>query len=276
MVTARRLRARYTPLMDESGEWWQAFFLSGQYRLEEHVADPERTKREADFIQKELDLRPGERVLDLCCGVGRHSHELAGRGFGVVGVDFTPASLVTAAGNGGSFVRGDMRRVPLRCAFDAAFNVFTSFGYFDDERDHQLVLNEVGRLLRPGGRFLLDVMNPYWLARVFERRLWYELPDGYLLHDSRMDFLRGRVCTDWTFVRGAERQTFPTSIRLFTMAELAVMLDRAGLSVVATYGNFTGEPLSLRCEISGMIGISNEFWIPNCSTSFLRAPWPKR
>jgi SAM-dependent methyltransferase len=231
--------------MDPSGEWWQSFFLSGQYRLEEHVSDPERTKREVDLIQKGLGLEPGDRVLDLCCGIGRHSAALSLRGIEVVGVDFTPASLVTAAYGGGRYVRGDMRHIPLRGAFDAAFCVFTSFGYFEDDADHQLVIDEVGRLLKPGGRFLLDVLNPHSLARRFTEQMWSELPDGFLLNANKLDLVRGRSLCDWTFVRGTERHTFPTSIRLFTVPELARMMSVAGLDLVETYGNFLGEPLSL-------------------------------
>jgi SAM-dependent methyltransferase len=227
-------------------DWWREFFLSGQYRLEEHT-DEERTTREADFLVTALALTEGERVLDLCCGVGRHSNELARRGMQVVGVDFTPSYLSRAAeaGTPARFVRGDMRRVPIRGPFDAIFNVFSSFAYFDSEEQDALVIHEVARLLSPGGRFLLDVINPFCLARRFQSRMWTRMAEDVLLQANEMDLVGGCTRCEWTFVRGGARETYTSSIRLYTVPELQRMLNDAGLFVTALYGNFKCEELSL-------------------------------
>src|SRR5262249_31333874 len=128
--------------------------------------DDERTKREVDFVVERLELAPPARVLDVGCGPGRHSLELARRGVEGVGGDLSTRSIeaarAAAADDGldASFTRLDARELAFDAEFDAAINVFTSVvGYFDDEADNQRVVDAVARALRPGGSFLIDTTN---------------------------------------------------------------------------------------------------------------------
>src|SRR5207237_6807952 len=116
-----------------------------------------------DFVVSALELAPGARVLDLACGHGRHSARLARRGFDVTGLDVSASSLELARETepAAEYVEGDMRELPFEDAsFDAAINLFTAFGYFDDEAADQRVLHEVARVLRSGASFLLDTVHP--------------------------------------------------------------------------------------------------------------------
>lgn len=125
----------------------------------------EDTPTEVEQVITLLGVEPGAHVLDLCCGVGRHSLELARRGFCVTGVDRTQPYLdraskqAEAEGLEVEFVHSDMRTFCRPDAFHAVVNLFTSFGYFEDpEDDRQVVLN-VYRSLKAGGVFLVEMMG---------------------------------------------------------------------------------------------------------------------
>src|SRR5206468_11908124 len=164
----------------------------------------ERADQQTEFVVSALELARGARVLDLACGHGRHSARLARRGFDVTGLDVSASSLELARETepAAEYVEGDMRKLPFEDAsFDAAINLFTAFGYFEDEADDARVLHEVSRVLRPGGSFLIDTINPPGLFGVYRNRYWDRLDDGtLLLEEHDYDVLRGRTNTAWTLI----------------------------------------------------------------------------
>ena len=123
--------------------WWQSFF--DDWYLDNWI-DPasyaDRTAGEVDFLVEAMALAPGARVLDSCCGEGRHSRELARRGFRTVGVDQSAESLERARQSARDlpFHHLDLRAMPFEHEFDAAINLFTAFGYMSDE-DNQTAMN---------------------------------------------------------------------------------------------------------------------------------------
>ncbi len=129
--------------------------------------------------------------------------------------------------------------------FDAAVNVYSSFGYFADSSDDERVLARVARALVPDGRFLIDTINPIALARVFRPKDWRAFADGTLLLEEHWyDHLRGRGEAVWTFVRpDGKRSDLRHSMRVYTAAELAHMLERAGFSVDGAWGSWDGGEL---------------------------------
>src|SRR5206468_5375646 len=123
-------------------------------------------------------------VLDLCCGPGRHSLEFARHGFQVTGVDRTAryldAARAAATGEGLTveFVQGDMPHFQRPAAFDVALNLFTSFGYFEDEAEDLCVLRHLHTSLKPGGQVLLEMAGKEPLARDFQLALGIGTPDA--------------------------------------------------------------------------------------------------
>ena len=134
-----------------------------------------------EFISAELPLPPHARILDLCCGPGRHAVELALQGFVVVGLDLNERYIALARRLAArervaaQFVVGDMRRLPFTSCFDAVINVGTSFGFFDAAADDRAVIAEVARVLRPGGIFLLEMGNRDYYLKYFSARDWLRL-----------------------------------------------------------------------------------------------------
>src|SRR5262245_19352782 len=144
----------------DGAPWWTTFFHGVALDLWRAAVSPEATRAQADELARLLDLAPGERVLDVPCGNGRLTLELARRGFPAAGVDLAGEFVAEArehARRDGLAVRveqADMRALPWRDEFDAAFCTGNSFGYFDDD-GHLAFARAVRGALRPGGRFVL-------------------------------------------------------------------------------------------------------------------------
>lgn len=233
--------------------WYKEFF--GQPYLETYqpVLTPERTIREADFIQKTLALPPGSRILDLCCGHGRHLIELASRGYQMTGLDLNPLFLDIArqeAERRGLEVRlelRDMRDIPFVEEFDGVINVFTSFGYLESDDEDQKVLDGVTRALNSHGLFLIELMHRDRLARIFQPRGWYETETGLkVLEERSFDPLTGRSdARHITIYPDGTIREMCHSVRIYTLTELVEMLTRAGLGIEATYGDVDGSPFTL-------------------------------
>jgi cyclopropane fatty-acyl-phospholipid synthase-like methyltransferase len=179
--------------MSDARTWWETFFGGPWGDLQAQGYPAERTRAEADFIVSALALAPGARVLDIPCGEGRHSIELAARGYAATGVDFNARALALAENNASArgvhveFVRADMRDFAAQARFDAASCFFGSFGYFGDDENLRFAAN-VARALVPGGRFLIDTQVTESLFPRFQERRWDYLPDGTrVLEECRYD-----------------------------------------------------------------------------------------
>jgi len=225
-------------------EWWATAFDELYLRLFETMLGPERTEREVMGSRVMLGLRPGDRILDLCCGQGRHAVPLARAGYRVAGLDHSAYLLDQArqraaqVGAGVQWVQGDMRCLPWGERFDACLNLFTAFGYFDDEEDNQQVLHEVCRILKPGGKLLLDLSNrDYYLLRWLPRS-WQRREGALVLEETDFDPLICRFTVTFTWIEGNHRQSISHSVRYYTAPEIEAMLWAAGLVPQAIYGDF--------------------------------------
>jgi SAM-dependent methyltransferase len=229
-------------------DWYRAVFADDWLALAGQLHSPEGTAAEVEFVVRALALSPGNRVLDVPCGHGRHAVELARRRLRVTGVDLSEPSLALAraaaaeAGVAVSLHHADMRDLPWVGEFDAAVNLFSSFGYLEDEAQDQRALGAIARALAPGGRLLMEMANPTWVLRHFEPRRWDALPDGLLhLADNEYDAATGRITTRWTFVRpDGSRGGFSFRLRAYTAPELTRMLVAAGLEQDGVWGGLDG------------------------------------
>ncbi len=205
---------------------------------------------EVEQVVSLLGLRHGEKVLDMPCGPGRHSVELLRRGFAVTGVDRTVRYLDearrAAEGISGAaeWVRADMREFRREGAFDAAINLFTSIGYFEDPFDDMRVLRNFHASLRPGGRLLIDIMGREVIARIFREKDWRELPDGSIFLEERRAVRNWtRIANRWLFIRpDGARYESRHELRLFSGQELEMLLREAGFATVRIVGSYAGVP----------------------------------
>jgi SAM-dependent methyltransferase len=227
--------------------WYETFFDTDEWLLLATTRDPERTEHEAAFVASHLPA--GARVLDLACGTGRVTAPLVARGFEVSGLDLSQRALAVAleAVPGADFRNGDMRDLPWPDAsFDAVVNLWTAFGYFETQAEDERALAEIARVLKPGGRFVLDTANAVGLMRMFRSQGWQELADGtFFLENRSYDVPSGRMTAEWTFVKDGVTTELAFEHRLYSAAEYAALFRGAGLDPVGWYGDFDGGPLTI-------------------------------
>jgi SAM-dependent methyltransferase len=231
--------------------WWDIYFDEWYLRMFEATLSAERTAQEVTGVISLLDLEAGARILDLCCGQGRHALPLAQAGYEVTGLDrstFLLKEARRAAADAQTvvhWVRGDMRWLPWRGAFDACINLFTAFGYFDEEAQNQQVLQQVYNALRPGGVFLLDLSNrDYHLLRMWPRT-WHRQGKAFVLEENEFDPRTCRFYVTFTWVEGEKVHSLSHSVRSYTAPELLGMLHAAGLVATNVCGDFDGSEFSL-------------------------------
>lgn len=232
-------------------EWTEDFFGGLWQEAQLQMWTEEDNRAAADKIERVLELRPGCTVLDVPCGDGRISLELAARGYEVTGVDITDRFLAEGrrkADERGVSIRlepGDMRDLAFTAEFDAVINFGGSFGYFD-EVDNAKVVAGMSRALKPGGRFLIDTPTPETIFPRFRERLWREAGDLLVLTRNRYDHETGRIDGDWTIVApDGRRESRHSSIRLYTLRDLAAILHDAGFERIESFDAGTLESFTL-------------------------------
>jgi len=229
-------------------DWWKSLF-DEIYLLTDArtVADGDLTRREIDMLCDLLPLRHGDRILDLCGGQGRHSLELALRGFaGCTVLDYSEVLLEkgrAAAARAGcriEFVQGDATATGLADAsFDHVLILGNSLGYLPENEDDLRILREAGRLLRPGGCLLLDVTDGTAVRERFNSNAWHEISDDIVVCRQRMldeTAIRCRelvLCKEKGLLRD---QTY--AIRTYTDGMLRQLVEHAGFTRISLRKGF--------------------------------------
>lgn len=188
-------------------------------------------------------------VLDIACGAGRHAVELARRGYCVTGNDLSPYLLEEArkeAVNCGVSLAlscCDMREIPAGGSFDLVVQLFTSFGYFDSREEDLRVFRQVGKALKDGGWYVLDLINPLHLEKNIVPESCRQTGALSIVEKRRID--GGRILKTISITSpGSETAVFTESVRLYTLDEIRCMLRSEGFSVGEIAGNYSGEPFN--------------------------------
>jgi ubiquinone/menaquinone biosynthesis C-methylase UbiE len=234
----------------KKSEWWASYFDAQYLKEYEPLFGLEQDRRQVARLLEVLELPSGSRLLDVPCGQGRHAHLLAEAGFDVDGLDYSRELLALARKRGTGrtlrYTRGDMRKLPARWSgrFDAAINLFTSFGFFVDPRDDATVIREMARVLRPGGVLVWHGGSRDGVMAKFLARDWWQSNDGTMIgHQRSFDALSGilTVHSTWRGPKGSGQREH--RIRLYTATRLAELCAAAGLIVVGAYDGWKERPL---------------------------------
>ncbi len=231
---------------DSATGWYADWFNSAYYTTVYQHRSTKEASGVVELLMRSVPLSPGSRVLDLCCGSGRHSQALAERGLSVVGIDLSPTLLEIARSEVESqvaFHRCDMREPYPDAPYDCVANFFTSYGYFEKDADNFAVLQRVREALVPGGYFFFDYLNAEQTRKAL------------VPHDSRriddLTIEQKREITD-QFVTKTIRITdarsnsyvFTEQVRLYSINDFERMFRKAGLVIRHVYGSYTGEKYS--------------------------------
>jgi SAM-dependent methyltransferase len=234
-----------------STNWWENFFHGIALDFWRAAVTEEQTRVEADFIQKQLQLDTGAKILDVPCGNGRLALELAARGFNLTAVDLAVEFIEEAktksaeAGLKIAWHNRDMRDLPWTTEFDGSFCFGNSFGYLDDEGNANF-LKAVACALKPKARFVLDAPAiAECLLPAFEDRRWFEIAGITFLSNSRYDHEQSRTFTEYTFIRDGRVDKRPSSQRIYTYSELIRLLNDSGFENVASFASLNEEPFKL-------------------------------
>jgi len=248
--------------------WYEESFGREYLKLYTH-RDLEEARANVEAIVELLALNPDAPLLDLCCGAGRYLFALREQGFNrLVGLDLSDELLSVAADkfartNGHApipLIQADMRAIPMKNHFATVLSLFTSFGYFQADRDNQAVLEAAYASLRPGGVFLLDYLNRDHLIENLIPRDEKPLPDGRVHNVRCLTDRCRRVEKTTTYIKSGTKRQFHESVRLYSQPEMVRRFRAAGFVDVRSYGTFQGDefrPDSHRLILAGKKGGQN-------------------
>ncbi len=244
-------------------DWWRNLFNSLYLKTDGDVVEDDRnTAREVDLLISAVGLEPNDRILDLCCGQGRHSLELARRGFRqLIGLDRSRFLIRLARkrakglGLSVSFHEGDARKAKLAPGtFHCVAIMGNSFGYFDREEDDLSVLHAVKRLLISGGTMAMDLADGDWMRQHYERRSWEWIDQDHLVCRERSLAADGQRLISREVIIHAERGVIADQFyaeRLYSCEQITKLLEEVGFEHVRVHGPI--QALSERDQDLGMM-----------------------
>ncbi|MBU6261577.1 MAG: class I SAM-dependent methyltransferase [Bacteroidetes bacterium] len=228
--------------------WFTDWFNSSYYHaLYQHRDDTEALQFIHNLLAY-LKPMPHAKMLDIACGKGRHSKALFDAGFDVVGIDLSPASINAASSmktNGLTFSCHDMRETFRNNYFDYAFNFFTSFGYFNSDEEHQLAIQAMSNNLKEGGTLVIDYLNVSIVDSTLDLATETQI-DGFHFQIKKWQdplFLYKEIKVVDALTQ-EELGIFEEKVRKYTLHDFMDFMQKAGLTIVATFGNYQLDPFN--------------------------------
>jgi SAM-dependent methyltransferase len=220
-------------------KWFQYWFNSPYY----HILYQQRNDAEAEFfidnLTKFLKPVPDSKMLDIACGKGRHSIYLNKKGFDVTGIDLSAQSIKHARAFENDklhFLVHDMRRLFYINYFDVALNLFTSFGYFDTEKEHVNALKTFRKCLKADGLLVIDYFNTGKIIRNLNSCETKSL-DGITFNITK-NVVEGKIIKKINFEDKHKIYNFEERVQAFSLEDFQRMLTKAGMVIQNTFGNY--------------------------------------
>jgi len=240
--TAKAASVKPPPRRKRPRQWWETFF-SDDYLMSVLMPTPLQVARQVDFVEASLGLKKGSTILDVGCGLGLQAIELTRRGYLVVGLDLSLAMITRAAENAQhenlkiNFLHADIREIEFEGAFDGVICLGTTFGFFDDDQNRD-VLSRLHSALKPGGRIFIDVVNRDHVIESQPNLVWFEGDDCVCMEESEFNFFSSRLAVKRTMMRedGYQSQA-DYSVRLYSLHELGLLVQQMGFRVIEVSGH---------------------------------------
>ncbi len=239
--------------------WWDDFFP--EFRPFFGMLSQKATNAHVRYVIEKLNLKSGKKFLDCPCGIGRIGLPLTKKGVRVTGVDITRSYLdefekiAKRKGLKVDLYRADMRRINFDSEFDAAGNLWTSFGFFEKESDNLLTLKKMYRALKPGGKFMLHVINRDWIMANYQERGWEEIAGVKSIEKRHFDYSTSINHGTWYIIKDGKEKSFEVPIRMYSYHELIGMFKKVGFRDIEGYGSTKDDPVSRERMMMFIIGI---------------------
>lgn len=224
-------------------KWFQYWFNSPYY----HILYSQRNDAEAEFLIDNLSayLKPAaaSRILDIACGRGRHSIYLNKKGYDVTGIDLSEQSIKFAQQFEQKhlhFFVHDMRKLCYINYFDIAMNLFTSFGYFDSEKDHVNALKSFRKSIKDDGTVVIDYFNTEKIIKNLTHKET-KVVEGIEFHLNKF-VSDGKIIKHINFEHRDKSFAFEERVQAFSLADFERMLEKSGLRIAAIFGSYGLEP----------------------------------
>ncbi|WP_054637370.1 bifunctional 2-polyprenyl-6-hydroxyphenol methylase/3-demethylubiquinol 3-O-methyltransferase UbiG [Thalassobacillus sp. C254] len=224
-------------------EWYEESFQEDYLRIYDH-RDEQKAARELEALMSYIPLQKKMTVLDLCCGHGRHCRWLARRDFDVTGVDLSAVLLKKAIDLTSDlpikYMRADVRNIQFSNEYDAVFNLFTSFGYFPDDEENELVFKNAYQALKPGGWFLFDYLNPQYVTKNLVAEDESNKDGLHIRQQRKID--KGFVTKTITIHDNESKREYLERVKLYSSDELKRMLESSGFTIQSHFGDYDASP----------------------------------
>lgn len=242
-------------------QWWQKFFipLAGEVMFNPRAA---QAKLEVEQVLKNVRLSKGAKILDLACGTGRHSVQFAKKDLQVTGLDFTSNFITTARKAAAKenvdvkFIRGDMKNLKPHFGvdeFDLVVSLFNSFGYFNVRTDDLKMLKEVYRVLKPGGRLVINTLNGEGVKLAMKKPISNgrePIEKVFVIDKAHYDDKKKKTFAHWTIIDARKNKVKISRLafdqNVYTHSELKKLLIKAGFKIEKTWGMLDGGPFSAK------------------------------
>lgn len=222
--------------------WFERSFREDYVLVYRH-RDEESADQEVANLLARLPIKQTGRVLDLCCGSGRHARAFARRGYEVVGVDLSDVLLQLARDQNRyenlALYQYDMREIPFADEFDIVVNLFTSFGYFNTDEENMQVVANMAKALKQGGQVVIDYLNPSYVKANLIPSSTKEI-EGLYIEERRWivdGYVKKRIMVK--DVEADEPREYLEQVRLYEAHEMKEMMERAGFTDIQLFGDYS-------------------------------------
>lgn len=230
-------------------EWFEEWFNTEEYLDVYRRRNEAEAAKLVELILNNVSIRPGDDIIDLACGAGRHSIIFAEKGFNVTALDLSENLLNIARKRAAelnlkiNFINADLRNFCIKSKFDMAVNLFTSFGYFENDEENFSLFSSASAVLNENSYFVIDYFNAKYIADnlVFHSE---DLINGRKIIQERA-IIGNRVIKKIIIGTNGTTKRYTESVRMYSDTELISAIEKRGLKILNIFGNFNGSKFDL-------------------------------
>lgn len=219
--------------------WYEEWFDSPYYHILYAHRDEEEARGFIERLVTKLDIAPNANILDAACGKGRHSITLASLGFNITGIDLSAYNIEAAKKSEGKnlrFEEWDIRHVYRNNYFDYVFNLFSSFGYFEEDADDRLVIASFSQSLKKGGKLAIDYINTEYAVKYMKKR--EIIPRGEIQFHIQKRIENGFIRKKIEFLAEGADHRFEECLKIINLRQFETMLEGSGFVLQQIFGDY--------------------------------------